>query len=245
MIFSPSEVTINKRVLIIMKKQIKRIPFLGRLALWCFQVSTGTKPSHFSGSKKYWEQRYQSGGNSGVGSYEYFAQFKADVLNLFVHRNDITSVIEFGCGDGNQLSLATYPEYKGFDVSQTAINMCITKFLADKSKAFKLMDDYSGETADLVLSLDVIYHLIEDAIFESYMQSLFKASNQYVILYSSNSDDNVDFKGTHVKHRNFTKWIDQHLVTWALLDKIPNKYPYSGDYKTGSFADFYIYRKIE
>ncbi len=153
------------------------------------------------------------------------------------------TVIEFGCGDGNQLSLATYPEYIGFDVSQTVIGECTKRFSSDNSKMFKLMKDYDGETADLSLSLDVIYHLIEDEIFESYMRTLFKASNQYVIVYASDSEDNEGLEGTHVRHRKFTKWIHDNLPQWKLIEHIPNRYPYAGDYRTGSFADFYIYVK--
>ncbi len=65
----------------------------------------------FPGSDKYWEQRYAVGGNSGVGSYGKFANFKAEVINKFVREHKIKSVIEFGCGDGNQLKLANYPSY--------------------------------------------------------------------------------------------------------------------------------------
>jgi len=28
------------------------------------------------------------------------------------------------------------------------------------------------------------------------------------------------------------------------LEKIPNRYPYEGDDRTGSLSDFYIYKKI-
>ncbi|TAT59972.1 hypothetical protein EGM92_29840 [Enterobacter cloacae] len=32
-------------------------------------------------------------------------------------------MMEFGCGDGNQLSLADYPRYTGFDISDHAIQL--------------------------------------------------------------------------------------------------------------------------
>src|SRR5437899_4317923 len=58
--------------------------------------------------------------NSGLGSYDKLAEFKAEVLNGFVKENTIKSVIEYGCGDGNQLKFAEYPSYLGFDVSVKA-----------------------------------------------------------------------------------------------------------------------------
>ena len=98
----------------------------------------GRKP--FLGSRTYWEERYAGGGNSGVGSYSKFAEFKAEVLNDFIVSNSVGSVIEFGCGDGNQLSLANYPRYLGFDVSATAIDLCHAPFAGDESKSFKLLN---------------------------------------------------------------------------------------------------------
>ena len=75
-------------------------------------------------SGRYWEQRYLSGDNSGSGSYNRLAQFKAEVLNDFVEKNNVSEVVEWGCGDGNQLKLAKYPRYTGFDVSQKAVDIC-------------------------------------------------------------------------------------------------------------------------
>src|SRR5689334_14993422 len=85
------------------------------------------------GSASYWADRYQAGGNSGVGSYGVLADFKAATLNDFVAANNVGSVIEFGCGDGNQLSLANYPRYLGLDVAKGAIELCRTRFGGDRS----------------------------------------------------------------------------------------------------------------
>ena len=52
-------------------------------------------------SREYWEQRYSMGGTSGAGSYDKLAEFKVEVINSFMKKYQISSVIEFGCGDGN------------------------------------------------------------------------------------------------------------------------------------------------
>jgi hypothetical protein len=109
------------------KKVISRVPVLGGMARWIYgalRSTNETKPEPFPGSAEYWEKRYSTAGDSGVGSYGFFAEFKADVLNHFVFTHDIQTVIEFGCGGGNQLSLATYPKYLGFDVSSTVLEKC-------------------------------------------------------------------------------------------------------------------------
>ncbi len=228
------------------KSIIKRVPFVEelvkRLHLW---VKGNLHSQKFSGSAKYWENRYAMKGNSGVGSYGKFAEFKAEIINKFVEEHEINSIIEYGCGDGNQLKLSRYPSYLGFDVSATVVCKCKEVFKADRNKAFRLMNDYDDEHADLTLSLDVIFHLVEDHIYEAYMRRLFNSSDRYVIIYSSNTDNNVGYEGTHVRHRLFTKWLQDYLSNWKLIEHIKNRYPYQGDYKEGSFADFYIYKKNE
>lgn len=193
----------------------------------------------FSGSQDYWKKRYQRGGNSGVGSYGKFAEFKAEVLNAFVSQHDIRSVIEFGCGDGNQLKFAQYRSYIGFDISQEAIAMCQVQF---PQYTFKLTNEYRGESAELALSLDVIYHLIEDDVYDEYMRMLFGAATRYVIVYSSNHEGR---DAPHVRHRRFTDWVETSAPLWRLTSQIPNRYRFAGDYRKGSFADFYIFSRQE
>lgn len=163
------------------------------------------------------------------------------MLNKFVSTHHVQTVIEFGCADGNQLTLAKYPSYLGFDVSATALSQCRKRFPSDPQESLRLMSEFAGETADLALSLDVIYHVVEDAVFAQYMPTLFRSANRYVIIYASDTDDNRGYEGTHVQHRKFTQWIQQNAPAWKLLEHLPDRYPYTGDYRKGSFADFFIY----
>lgn len=197
----------------------------------------------FRGSEQFWEQRYSTGGTSGPGSYNHLAEFKAEILNKFVRENSISKVIEYGCGDGNQLKLADYPGYLGFDVSTTAVAICRQVFENDTTKRFKTTREYDGETAPLTLSLDVIYHLVEDEVFNSYMHRLFDSSERFVIVYSSNTDINPPTLAPHVRHRNFTRWVETYKPNWRLTQYIPNRYPLKDDQKKESFADFYIFEK--
>lgn len=191
----------------------------------------------------YWETRYSGGGNSGAGSYNRLAQYKAAVLNDFVLQNHIHSVIEHGCGDGNQLGLAQYPQYLGLDVSPSAIRMCAARFQNDAGKKFKLAGAYAGETADLALSLDVIYHLVEDAVYAPYMRGLFSSAAKYVIIYSSDMNEN-SLSAPHVRHRAFSAWIKNNCPAWSLIGHLPNLYPYTEkDPHNTSLADFYFYKK--
>lgn len=225
------------------KNAIRDIPFVGDRILRVLRGSSGEVD--FPGSEAYWEKRYKAGGNSGAGSHNELARFKTEVLNALVAEHGIGSVIEYGCGDGNQLKLANYPRYLGFDVSAEAVRLCQHAFAGDASKNFKLLGEFSGETAELTMSLDVIYHLIEENVFEDYMRRLFTSSSGLVAIYSSNKDENPSDRSPHVKHRKFSRWIEQNVPDWRLLEHIPNKYPLSEDQKSGSFADFYIYCRSE
>lgn len=204
------------------------------------------RPPTFISSSNYWEQRYQKGGNSGSGSYNRLAQFKAAVLNDFVAQNSIESVIEFGSGDGAQLALARYPLYTGVDVSHSVIQKTRQKFNTVPNVRFMHTSELTDSvTAELSLSLDVIYHLVEDDVFDEYMRRLFDAAERFVIIYASNSE--MFSPSAHVRHRKFTQWIDVERSDYQLLRVIPNPYPYSEkDPNNTSFADFYIFeRRVE
>src|SRR5580698_5815352 len=115
------------------KDFVRPLPGVRRLSLLRQQLG-------FNGSVSFWERNYARGGTSGSGSYGEFAKAKADILNKFVNEHDINSVIEFGCGDGHQLSLADYPSYVGLDVSRSAVKLCKRRFADDPTKSFFLYD---------------------------------------------------------------------------------------------------------
>ena len=197
----------------------------------------------FKNSADYWEKRYSRGGNSGAGSYHRLAKFKASVINEFVASRSIQTVIEFGSGDGAQLELAAYPEYTGVDVSKTVLDSTRRKFAGNPSMRFLHTTEVTeNDRADLALSLDVIYHLVEDEVFDGYMRQLFDAATKYAIVYASNDDK--AWPDPHVRHRHFTKWVEANEPEFDLVEKIANDYPYSEDDPGNtSFADFYVFER--
>lgn len=198
----------------------------------------------FSSSASYWEHRYRDGGNSGAGSYNRLAVFKAKILNDYVAANQIQSIIEFGSGDGAQLELARYPRYTGIDVSQSAVDATRRKFGGNPSMRFVHSSEVTtAERADLALSLDVIYHLVEDEVFDEYMTRLFDAADRHVIVYASNEEKS--WPSPHVRHRNFTRWVECNRPEFKLVSVVANEYPYrEDDPDNTSFADFFIYDRI-
>ena len=200
---------------------------------------------HLFYSGDYWERRYRCGGGSGSESFAALACFKADRLNSFVEEHGVESVLEFGCGDGLQLKLARYPRYLGLDVSASALARCEQLFAGDPTRAFALYvpAEYEGlrdrPYADLTLSLDVIYHLVEDEIFERHMAHLFDAARRFVIVFSSNYNENPRAK--HMRHRKFTDWVQRNRPEWRRVELQPDRLPEAeraGGHSPSSFFAF-------
>jgi SAM-dependent methyltransferase len=189
-------------------------------------------------SSDYWEQRYQAGGHSGAGSCGRLAAFKAGVINGFVADNAIADVLDLGCGDGHLLSLLQVSAYVGVDVSATALAGCAARFPQHRFLPFAALD--ASVRAELVLSVDVIFHLVEDAVFASYMHALFASAKRFVLVYSSNIDR--DWSSPHVRHRRFTDYVADCRPEWRLLAHLPNRYPFDPEQSDEtSFADFFVY----
>lgn len=195
---------------------------------------------HFD-SARYWEERYRTGRSSGAGSYGRLAQFKASFLNGFYAANAIASHIDFGAGDGNQLSLLRPPRYVGVDVSETVLERLRKRFAHVPHYSFHHVDQLEGvDRCDLSTSIDVIYHLIEDPIYEAYMRRLFLYARRFVVIYSSNVERRVG--SAHVRHRCFTDFVAASLPEWRLVRHIPNAFPFDpADKSNTSFADFFVF----
>jgi hypothetical protein len=232
------EVTVDR-----IKRIVKKTPVVREIARAAMRRLAANSGGNFS-SADYWENRYRTGRNSGAGSYNRLADFKADTLNSFVERNSIQTVIEFGSGDGSQLRLAHYPNYIGVDVSRTAIEATRILYADDLTKRFIHSNELSaGMSAELVLSLDVIYHLVENEVFESYMARLFDSAERFVIVYSSNEERSSD--SVHVRHRRFTDWVFENRPDFTQVDFLENPYPEdTRDQDNTSFADFYVFERI-
>jgi SAM-dependent methyltransferase len=194
----------------------------------------------------YWERRYQSGGTSGSGSYNKLATYKSTFINEFIKDHAVKSAIEFGCGDGNQLSLIGYPKYVGLDVSATSIALCAKKFAKDETKSFFLYDPFAFQDrsgvfqCDMSLSLDVIFHILEDDIFNLYMAHLFQSSSRFVVIYSSDYDAP---RVNHERRRQFSKWVEQCRPDYRLILRKENPFSKEAAEDDQSFSDFFVYEK--
>lgn len=198
-------------------------------------------------SGDYWQGRYTSGGNSGAGSYDQLASYKAAFINERTERYNLRSITELGCGDGNQLGMFTVGKYTGLDVARAAVERCKMLYRGVQGRRFALYKP--GKTdplkfmADASLSLDVLYHLIEEDVYEQHLTDLFAIGKRYVIIYAWNKDA-ADLKlPVHVLPRKFTDYISEHFAEWELIEHEKNPFPASSfGQEKGSNAEFFVYR---
>lgn len=187
----------------------------------------------FTNSSRYWEERYYYGGNSGRGSYHEDAKIKVNFLNDTILEYDLKHVIDIGCGDGHNLSLFNTFNYFGIDLSETIINENKRKFIGDKYKKFYLLKDnqlniineinsYVNKNNSIIISFDVIFHLVEDNIYKDHLDFINSINAAYCLVASSDEHVNYNLSVPHVRHRNYSK--DLILDGWNLLvsKKIPN-----------------------
>jgi 2-polyprenyl-3-methyl-5-hydroxy-6-metoxy-1,4-benzoquinol methylase len=169
----------------------------------------------------YWEERYRAGGNSGNGSYGETADHKATVINNYITKFGIKTISDFGCGDGNQISLLKgFDSYMGYDISSYALYLCHEKFKNNKAMNFcSLMSDLPQ--ADLCISLDVVYHILSQEEYEKYLTRLFDGSKKYVLIFSSNFNS-YDSSAPHVIHRKFTDWVEENRKDFKLIEEVDN-----------------------
>ncbi|WP_427180902.1 hypothetical protein [Paenibacillus sp. TC-CSREp1] len=137
----------------------------------------------------YWERTYRKGETSGRGSYGVLAEFKAEVVNALIQCEGIRRVIEFGCGDGNQLKYMDYVEYLGMDVASSSVEHCASMYADDPSKSFMvyrpgLWVNRGFLQADLTICLDVLYHITDETDFRQTLHDVLHASTRWVVLYT-------------------------------------------------------------
>ena len=206
-----------------------------------FQTCIATiRRLRYPGSRYYWERRYAHGGDSGAGSSDILATYKATFLNAFVEKHGLQTVVELGCGDGQQLLLAKYPAYTGLDIAPSAVARCRDLFSGDANKTFAIYDPEHFEPADFqadaAISLEVIFHLTEERVYQPYMQHLFALARRWVVVFSSDEADRSGGIFPHFRQRKFTCDVPEG---WVLRERVANPH------RERSVSDFFVFERVK
>ena len=162
------------------------------------------------------------------------ATSKIEELAIELKKDYTVAIVTHNMQQASRIS-----DYTGFMYLGKMIEFNDTEKMFYEKQAY-----HQARTFDLSLSLDVIYHLVEDDVFSDYMDNLFRSSRKYVCIYASNTEEQISDYAPHVRHRRFTDYIQNHFPSWMLYVHIPNAYPYDPENPSNtSFSEFYIFQK--
>lgn len=184
----------------------------------------------------YWDRRYREGRTSGAGSEGAEGAYKAAYLSRFIAEHDVRTTVDWGCGDGQVLSLVELGtvQYTGVDVSQTIIERMSARFphhsfVGPHTAAHNWRDAY-----DVALSFDVLFHFPDDTDYFAYLDHVFQSATKYVIIYSSNDDTGRTAR--HVYRRKFTPDVAERFPHWKLVAEEPPLQE--------GLASFFVYERV-
>lgn len=146
--------------------------------------------------QSYWDRRYTEGvWKSGYGSYGEQLKKKLKWLSGL----DIKSVSEVGCGDFNfgKHLLEIYPHalYAGHDIS----NVIIERNRIDYPQYF-FYTRKDIASADLLLCIDVLFHVLDDEEYEQILDILEKKWTKYLAITAYEEEQ---YSSPHLKIRKF------------------------------------------
>lgn len=158
----------------------------------------------------YWDNRYASGGNSGLGSIGKHKEWKWNTLNNNIE--NITNIIDVGCGDLSFMDNHTIENYTGIDISNTIIEANKTKHPEWKFICSSADKRISGLKGDVVFCHDVLFHIVDDEVYNNIILNLIEYSNKYISIFTWHknplkrmfrSTDNDSYQA----YRDFSKYI--------------------------------------
>lgn len=179
----------------------------------------------------YWDKRYREGRDSGEGSRGAVGKGKAEHVNQVIAEHDIASVIDWGCGDGQVLAHITDDvDYLGVDVSPTILAEVRA---AHPHRRFSLAPSPGGAVpaeweADLGLSMDVLFHLVDDVDYREYLRRLFGTATRMVLIYATDHPEGRTAR--HVLRRRWTLDVITLHPGWTLVDS-PARSDVAGFYR--------------
>lgn len=143
----------------------------------------------------YWNERYQQRGNSGAGSYGGQLEKKLNWLKGL----EVNSITEIGCGDFNFGShlMELYPNatYSGCDISKVVLEKNREKY---PQYNFYPAGGHNPPS-DLLLCIDVLFHITDDGEYQNMLDTLDKADWKYLAVTAYERDEEL---GGHVRIRN-------------------------------------------
>ena len=148
-------------------------------------------------NRAFWNERYRTLPwiGSGPGSRGISQQYKASLLRKALLKNDITSVVDVGCGDlcwlrTDRLSADDLEgiRYVGLDISEAAVEANRRTFPDLEFDLYDLGRDPLPIHADLVLCFDVLIHQTSREQFDTCLTHLLDGIPRHALVSYKNPD---------------------------------------------------------
>lgn len=122
------------------------------------------------------------GYGSGVGSLPLNNIDYIKFLRMFIERNNIRSVVDFGCGDWQFSRFVGWETvtYTGFDIVESVVAQNQATFPSDKISFQLFTPETELPKADLFLCKDVFQHL-PNGLIQKYLHS-FKSRSRFLLI---------------------------------------------------------------
>jgi len=154
---------------------------------------------------EFWEDRYRSGGNSGAGSRGEEAGWKVARVTEVARLHGIQTILDLGSGDGHVArglmeSLPPTVSYRGIDIAPSAVRVASASALPNMS--FEVAD-FTGAfeaSADLVLCMDVLFHLSTAEKHRAAMDAICRSFRKVAVVAAWNEGIVDEYAGAFAAH---------------------------------------------
>lgn len=166
----------------------EEIQILERLSSIHGEESYVDRINQLKRASSFWNERYLMGGNSGKGSRGKKRRIKWEHIKKLI--GTFQSVIDVGCGDlafwdnrfAKKIMTQSGFNYVGIDYSEVIINKN-----RDRYQEFKFICTGSNLLvphlkADVVICFDLLFHLLDEAVFVETIKNLSKYSRNWIVI---------------------------------------------------------------
>jgi 2-polyprenyl-3-methyl-5-hydroxy-6-metoxy-1,4-benzoquinol methylase len=184
--------------------------------------------------RAYWDDRYRRGGTSGRGSVGALRDWKWKVIRKYTDLND---AVDVGCGDLSFWADRKCANYVGIDISPYIIERnrgarpC-WKFICAQA------DVTQDVKADVILCLDLLFHIMSDESYVRTLRNLASYSKRYVFIYTLRENPFRSFKNRSLVQLHLLRTKRLRLLVASLFHKIVT------DYSHEIYRDFLKNKRI-
>jgi 2-polyprenyl-3-methyl-5-hydroxy-6-metoxy-1,4-benzoquinol methylase len=189
-----------------------------------------------------WDEHYKRGGDSGTTDTKSMGWAHSIYRKYFDNCRD--RVIDVGCGDIRAWDCNPPLKYTGIDISPLIIEQNREKYpgrkfiVANATVPQKI-------TADIVICMNVLFHIIDDDDYTDILKNLKAYSKKYIIIYTWNKNPfqkgifsticKKDTDGHYQKYRDFKK-VATPIFTPEFELMAEHQYP-------GTIGTLYIWKR--